>query len=383
MIRLIKFEVSKILNKKTTLGALGAIIIILFGIFYIGFHYSHLGLVNRNNSDKGYPDIYWEKSYKFEGELTDENISELLSDYITDYQNLPVKDRPFDLYSSNIADVFFSSDQEDVYIRMNDAMEKGELVTINDLKINKISEVGFTHFTEPLKMGSYITWSDLYKVVGVIFVFASIVAILISSKIFSGDTSINIDSLLTTTKFGKTLLPCAKIITGVTLSVGFYWMLQLITCIAFYFYNRGWSGWDTSIQYNFVLQTFSFLSNLNNLQILLLQFIFYTFSVIAISSVTLLVSALNKSTVVSLVISVGLFLLPLAMTQIFREGLLNHFLYILPINNYSIENFLTIFDKGNILLPFSFQINIMVICFIFFSFSILINKVTSKKIKGL
>lgn len=71
---LMSFEVDKVIKKRSALGAALAIVIILLGIFYIGFHYSHLGLVNRNNMSKGAENIYWEKVQKFEGSFSNQKL---------------------------------------------------------------------------------------------------------------------------------------------------------------------------------------------------------------------------------------------------------------------------------------------------------------------
>lgn len=378
---LMSFEVDKVIKKRSALGAALAIVIILLGIFYIGFHYSHLGLVNRNNTSKGAENIYWEKVQKFEGSFSNQKIESILSDFIDDYQRFKPEDRPFDLYSSNIADIFFSKDQDDIYLRMNEAIDKGEKINITDIKLNKIEDVGFSSSYSNLKIGSYITWSDLYKVHGAVFILSVVVCIVICSDSFSGDTSKNIESLLKTTKYGRLLLPRIKIIVATFLSMSILWLLEIITFAVFFLYNKGLSGWDASIQTNFLLKQFAFSSQINQLQILGIQIVLYSFAIIFISSLSLVVSAISQTSTLSLIAATSLFILPMGLIKIFREGLINAILYIFPVNNYTINNILAIFSNKNIVFPFSFEGNIILICLIFTVFALLNNVIICKKIK--
>ncbi|MFP3813426.1 hypothetical protein, partial [Bacillus sp. SIMBA_005] len=89
-----------------------------------------------------------------------------------------------------------------------------------------INEIGFTSFATPLKFGSYVTWYDLFKVTGQLFILTSMIVILICSLIFSSDTSRNTNQLLLSTKFGRNKLTISKIIAATMISIFVFLFIQ-------------------------------------------------------------------------------------------------------------------------------------------------------------
>lgn len=51
---LVQFEMAKIRQNRTVIGALIASAFILFGIFFVGYHYSQENMAARDNSQNGY-----------------------------------------------------------------------------------------------------------------------------------------------------------------------------------------------------------------------------------------------------------------------------------------------------------------------------------------
>lgn len=364
MKNLMGFEIRKIINNRAFLGASIIAVLVISGIFFTGFHYSQLNLTEKSNEAKGSKDLYQQVSEKNAGVFDDTLVKSILSDYMERFQSEPVATSPFDLYSFNIAAVFFPS-EPDVYTQMNDAMKDGKAITIDQIRLSTIEDVGFQTFKTPLLLGNYVPWKDLYKVSGSIFILVCIISILVCSTIFSGDASKNINQLLFSTKYGRTKLTKAKILTATIINFAIYILFIFVTFIAFLIYNRGIEGWDASIQTNFSLGLFSFPLQMNNFNIWLLILMFYSFCLLAIIGITLLISSLTKSPFGSLAISMGLFFLPLALTYIFKDGILYKILYLFPINNFDAETMLSIMssEKGflfkSFVLNFSFTVFLM------------------------
>ncbi|GGB54893.1 hypothetical protein GCM10011409_35620 [Lentibacillus populi] len=293
------------------------------------------------------------------GEFSDQKVREILADYMDRFQSTDVDNRTFDLFSWEIADTFFPND-ESVYSKMNDAMEQGEKITIDQINLKTIKDIGFTQFQMPLKIGSFVTWKDLFKVTSDLFILTSIIAILICSFVFSSDTSRNMNQLLLSTKFGRNKLTISKIIAATLISIFVFLFIQVISLGSFYVYNSGFTGWDTSIQTNFSLELFSFPVEINHLQVFCLAVVLHFISLLSIVGITIFVSSITRSPFSALTISLGLFFLPKALTQLFKRGMVYKLLNLFPINNYSIEDFLTLMSTKREFILNSFVQNIVV-----------------------
>lgn len=333
---LVKYEMEKIRQNKTFIGALIVSLFILAGILFIGFHHSQLQGIDREGLE-----FYLQVVEKSTGEFNDQKVREVLTNYIDKFQSDDINNRTPDLFSWEIADSFFPKD-EDIHEKMNGAMEQGDKMTIDQINLKTIEEIGFTEFQKPLKIGSFVTWKDLFNVSSQLFILTSIIAILICSLVFSNDTSRNMNQLLLSTKFGRNKLTIAKIMAATLISIFVFLFIQVISLVAFYIYNSGFTGWDTSIQTNFSLELFSFPVELNHLQVFCLAIALHFISLLAIVGITIYVSSITRSPFSSLIIALGLFLLPKAFTQLIKRGIVYQLLNLFPINNYNIEDFLTL-----------------------------------------
>lgn len=350
---IVKYEMEKICQNKTFMGALIVSAFVLAGILFIGFHYSQV------NTKQGEGlKLYHQVVEKSTGEFTDQNVREILADYIDRYQSIDVNNRTFDMFSYEIADTFFPKD-EDIYLKMNNAMEQGEKMTIDQINPKTIKEIGFAQFETPLKIGSYVTWYDLFKVTGQLFILTSIVTILICSLVFSSDTSRNMNQLLLSTRFGRNKLTIAKIMAVTLISAFLFLLIQVISLVAFYVYNSGFTGWDTSIQTNFSLELFRFPDEINHLQVFLIAEALQFIGLLSIVGITLYVSSITRSPFSALTIALGLFLLPKAFTQLIKRGIIYKLLNLFPINNYRIEDFLSLMSNKQEFMLHSFVQNIV------------------------
>ena len=353
MKNIMKCEIDKIIRSKSFIGGLIVSLIVLAGILFIGFYYSQLNISGEKVGEG--TELYHEVVKESTGDFTDQKVKGILANYIDRYQSTDVDNKSFDLFSWQIGDVFFSKD-EDIYLKLNEAIAQNEKITMEQINLKTIKEIGFTEFEKPLKIGSYVTWYDLYKVTNQLFILTSVITILICSLVFSGDTSRNMNQLLLSTKFGRNKLTISKIMASTLISIFAFLFIQIISLVAFYVYNSGFSGWDISIQTNFSLKLFSFPGEFNHLQVFLLVIALHFISMLSIVGITLYVSSLTRSPFSSLVISLGLFLLPKALTDFFKKGIVYKLLNLFPINNYSIENFLSLLSsKHDFLLNYFVQ----------------------------
>lgn len=350
---IVQYEIDKMIKNKTFIGALIVSLFVLAGILFVGFYYSQLHGLNQ-----GEMDLYHKNVEEHTGDFTDQKVREVLADYVDRYQSSGDDKGTFDLFSWEVADIFFQKGKS-IYLEMNDAMEQNEKITIDQINLKTIKEIGFTSFSTPLKFGSYVTWYDLFKVTGHLFILTSMIVILICSLVFSSDTSRNTNQLLLSTKFGRNKLTISKIIGATFISIFIFLFIQFISLGAFYVYNNGFTGWDTSIQTNFSLKLFNFPVEINQLQVFFLAIALHFISLLAIVGITTFVSSITHSPFSSLTISLGLFFLPKALTEIFKKGILYKILNLFPINNYKVEDFLTLMSTEQEFILNSFVQNIV------------------------
>ena len=123
---------------------------------------------------------------KYSGEFTDEKVKMILSDSMNNFQEneeQKVVNKPFYPFYWEMGDTFFSKDAENVYSEMIEQVNKGQRLTIEDVDLYSLDEVGFKKFDTPLTLGNYVPWTDLYRVLGYIYALLSIITILVSEKI--------------------------------------------------------------------------------------------------------------------------------------------------------------------------------------------------------
>ena len=216
MTSLIKFELGKILRNRTVFGGIVVGCLVLLGIFFVGYHYSQLSMSEASNKKKGFEkslDVIIDEKYS--GEFTDEKVKMILSDSMNNFQENEEKkvvNKPFYPFYWEMGDTFFSKDAENVYSEMIEQVNKGQRLTIEDVDLYSLDEVGFKKFDTPLTLGNYVPWTDLYRVLGYIYALLSIITILVSSIVFSDDNSKNINQILLVTKYGRNKMIFAKLI---------------------------------------------------------------------------------------------------------------------------------------------------------------------------
>ena len=166
MTSLIKFELGKILRNRTVFGGIVVGCLVLLGIFFVGYHYSQLSMSEASNKKKGFEkslDVIIDEKYS--GEFTDEKVKMILSDSMNNFQEneeQKVVNKPFYPFYWEMGDTFFSKDAENVYSEMLEQVNKGQRLTIEDVDLYSLDEVGFKKFDTPLTLGNYVPWTDLY-----------------------------------------------------------------------------------------------------------------------------------------------------------------------------------------------------------------------------
>lgn len=350
MLLIIKHELVKIIKNRTILGGIIISGFILIGIFFVGYNYSQLNMSETNNEKKGFGkslDTLIEKKYA--GDFTDDKVKIILSDLMKDFQTNEknkISNKPFYLFYWEFANTFFAEDAENIYSQMIESVKDGYYLTINDVKVNTISELGFKKFDRPLQLGNFLPWTVLYQVSGHVFLLLCIVIILVNSVIFSDDSSKNINQILFTTKYGRNKLIYGKLVAGVSVTISLFIVFHTLNFVTFsMLYDM--NGWNASIQTNLGMNLFDFPIECNHLQIYFITLVIQLVEVLFVEGITLLISAFVRSTMSTLAISLGGYLLPKLLLQILRTGFINKILYLLPVNNIDIQKTFVILKDRN------------------------------------
>lgn len=376
---IMKYELDKIIKNKIFLVASIVSLMVIAGIFLLGYHYSQLTFAEQKNTEKGYPGFYSEVTNEHAGEFDDQKVEEILTDFMDRYQSNIESERPLDVFSWGVAGVFFPK-EEDIYLKMNNAMEEGEKITFDEIDIPTLEEVGFANFNTPLNIGGYNTWGDFFNVTNSLFMLASLFIIFICSSIFSSEASANINQLLLSTKYGRGKLTIAKIIVAIWVSILIFLVIQLISLIFFYTYH-GLSGWDANIQTNFSVMLYNFPIYMNNFQVYLLVIGVQMIGVLSIIGITLLISSMTKSPFISLAISLGIFFVPFLLGKIYQTGIVAKILNLFPIQNYQVEEMLTKMQSNTFFFLDSFIPNIILTIGVALIIKVVANSILYFKMK--
>ena len=337
---LTQFEIAKIKQNRIVVGALITSIFILFGLFLIGYHYSQENMAARSNSADGYvSNLDKTIKKKYAGDLTDDKIKHIISDYIDLFQN-NLKDDvnvgPFYPFYLDIATAFVSETNPDIYLTMIDKEKIGTKLSIDELAIEPLAKKHFKTFDRPLQLGNYVPWTELYKVTGYLSILISILAILVCSVVFSDDTSKNMNQMLLTTKYGRNKSPISKLLAGILVSISLFIVIHVINMIVFACMHDI-SGWKTSIQANFSMKLYDFPMAWNHLQVYFWFLGLQLIGVLFIVALSLLVSSLVQTPLAAFATATGLYLLPNFLLKLVEGNTISKYLYLFPINQTNVK----------------------------------------------
>ncbi|MBO1299350.1 MULTISPECIES: ABC transporter permease subunit [unclassified Enterococcus] len=361
--QIFKFEIQKILRNKSFIGAGFVLLLSLFAIVYIGFYHSQLRGAKNITDVSGRESIerYLDFTDEYQGELTDQKIKKITSDYLKIYQDKKIKNNQiFDYFQWSVVDTFTNQEEQDVYVEMTNTIRDGQKYTIDDVNLLSMEDVGFKKVSFPIKIGNFKTWTDLFNVTATAFVPVSLFVILFCSMLFANDTSKNIVPLLLSTRYGRTKMTTSKILVGTGMAIASFFIVQLIILIIFGIYY-GFSGWDVSIQANLDWKVFDFPLEWNMLQGYMFGVAFHLIGLLFIAGVTMLISSLSSSPFSALAISLGVFVIPQPLTHVFISGVPNKILYLFPINTFEIDKVMLWMSRDNMFFFHSFVANITLI----------------------
>lgn len=304
MLSLIRFELEKIFQKRLVIITLLGMILFTYIMIssWVAPSYSSL-IIEENGSlvtQKGRNAILLNQEIcaKFAGPLTDEKVQQVLEEYQwsqSAIDNSDFKVKNIIHYTHNLMYNAFTkqgfTDDEGNY--------NGSIITER-----------YGDLAPELTVGYFEGWENtLYALSFIILVWGCVVIILLS-PIFSEEYTQGTDALLLTGVTGKTKCSSAKLIASFIVALTGTLLLLFSATLALLLYH-GTAGFDASVQithFGFLAFTPYVLSWGSAYGFACLLWIC---SIIALSAVTLLISAVAKTSFSALVLSFAVYVIPM------------------------------------------------------------------------
>ncbi len=292
MKNLILFELRKILGQKLSFISVIAVFL-LSALFAFSTYQNMYAYDGVKNEGSGKTAVQIDKSIaaRYEGILTDDKVKQMMSDFKPAH----------DLHGMNAKYLYYNAIQSAAFARFSDIDGNWNGLSVSDVFGN-----------EEIKIGYINGWLHTSRNFTETIIILSVVIILIIAPVFSGEYS-GVDSIILTSKYGKTKCGMAKVaasfITSLLLTI-LIAVFNLIFAILLY----GFEGLDCSILFAQPSFTEGFVPfNITCGTLLKYQMMLAVTSAISITGITLLFSALGKNQLISVVASVAFQFLPLLL----------------------------------------------------------------------
>lgn len=344
MLSLIRFELEKIFQKKLVLITLLGMILFAFVMIYNWIAPGYSGLIIEENGSlvtlEGREAVLRNQEIcaRFAGPLTNEKVRQVLDKYRWSQEAL-------DDSSLEIRNIIYYTHN----LMYNAFTGRGFTDTEGNYNGSDITEL-YGNMAPELTVGYFEGWENtLYALTYILLSWGCVVIILLA-PIFSEEYTRGTDALLLTGATGKTKCSTAKLIASFIVTLTGTLLLILSATLALLLYH-GTAGFDASVQithFGYLVDTPYVLSWGSAYGFACLLWIG---SVIVLSAVTLLISAVAKSSFSALVISFAIYVIPMFIP--WSKWNLNAAGSFFPINQLQLANLFRIdlLQLGNFTFP--------------------------------
>ena len=322
MRRLIQFELRKIFLRRLTQFFLIALFLVSV-LFMFSTYQNKYAFDGASREGSGREAVEIDKSIaeKYGGPLTDEKVGQMLADFHTE------------------------SDINAKYLYQN-AMQSAVCARFSDIHGNWNGQTVSDVFGEAeMNIGYVDGWLGVSQDMVRIFVFLSLVIILMIAPVFSGEYG-GVVHIILSSKYGKTRCATAKVIAGfaaaiiVTLGV-----LGINTLMAFVLYGK--EGMDCSILFAPVVFTEGYIPfNITCGTLLKYQCLLAFTGAVSVAAMTLFFSALSKNQMTALAFSAAAYLFPV-MLPISETSPLFRLIALLPIYHAQFVSLMSVEQMGS------------------------------------
>lgn len=319
MTRLLKFELYKIFTRKSIYLAV-LLFLIIYGVFVSSTmskpdvntkeYQQWAGLVTGekvNLANEGIDAI--NKKYGITNDASQPYIKAISPD---DIQKLSIYSTVLDAeYRANTREMNLNVIQNDIK-NMEQKGIKGYAYNVRTLEYNMINSTQGPGIYYNTGVSQVVDFTGAF---GMIFMAAMVLLGL--SPVFSEEYSINMDSLILSSKNGRNKTIGAKILSSIvyiTSTALFFSAVNVLTNMYFY----GDQGWDAPIQsmFKYLMSPYS----LNIGQYYLIELLFHVFGLISFGLLILAISSASKSSLMTLFTGGVIYIIPLAAGFLLAGG---------------------------------------------------------------
>lgn len=398
MNNLTRFELKKIIKRKSTIGSIAVVLV----AFIINLTFSVLNESNGSNLTgdlkRGISAISQRRveSEKLKGYLTEKRISEIINiynDLEKKYENMSdfdgLSEDAYYTHWQKYKDIDYLIDRSygeslllGVDASSNLKQEEGAKFYSNRKKQisnyirseysvkekDKIMEI-----TDKMEIPLYYNYTDgwfkllwdmsLFSVVSIICVCVCI------APIFSSECEEQIDSIILSTKHGKDKLIKSKFKASFIFTTIFYFVsVALIAAIRLFIY--GFDGWNCKVQ---VVATYwHSMYNINFLQAFLFSVTLGYIACLSTASIAMFISSKLKKSFTVVIATLGLLFIPRLINTVNMPRFIKCIVDLFPINAANINNTLGYYKFYNIFGVLVIQSWIMIVVYIILTVSLLI-----------
>jgi len=325
---LLRFELRKILTKRTAIAAITAIMLlsILYGVSTFQNMYAHDGH-GAERSGKAAVEIDKRLAAKYDGLLTDEKIQQMMSEFKPNG----------DLHGLNAKYLYSNALQSAVFCYFSDLDGNWNGSSVADVFGDQEIKIGYVN-------GWLHTSQNMIR----IFLFLSFVIILLTAPVFSGEYG-GVDQIIFSCKYGKTKCAAAKIIASF-LSAVFITLLVAALNLFLAFLAYGTDGLDASVLFAPMDFSGAYIPfNISCGMVLMYQILLAFMGAIGVTGITLIFSAVCKGQLAAFAISAAVLVFPI-MLPIRETSALYKFIVLLPLYCMQCTSLLSVEQMGNGLL---------------------------------
>lgn len=306
---LIKFELRKILTKRSTVIALTMVLSLSLLLSFSSYHnqYAFDG-DSTQGSGMAAVEIDQQIASKYQGPLTDEKVQNILKDF-----------KPSGtLNGLNAKYIYMNALQSATFYHFSDLEANWNGMSVSDVFGDEIINIGYIN-------GWLISSQNFAK----IFMLLSLVIILIIAPVYSGEYD-GMDHIILTSRYGRTKCATAKVVASL-LSSFLITLLVVAVNLTFAWFVYGKDGLNASILFAPIEFSEGYIPfNLTYGTLLKYQMLLAFLSAISVTGMTLILSALFKKPLLSFVSSATLYIIPLIL-PIVETNSLYRLLVLMPL----------------------------------------------------
>lgn len=277
MKNLIRFELRKILLNRLAIISLAAVFLLSLGLFFSTLQGMH-AFDGKSAEGTGRTAVAIDKKIasEYEGILTDEKVQQMMSEFkITQ-----------DLHGLNAKYIYINALQSAAFSHFSDMDGKWNGLSVADVYGDKEINIGYVN-------GWLSTSRNMIKV----FLFLSLVIVLLIAPVFSGEYS-GVDNIILTSRYGKTKCATAKVIASLSVAI------TVTILFAPMEFSEGY------IPFNITCGT-----------VLKYQILLAFLSAVSVTGITLILSAVCKNQMISFVAAATVYIIPIMLPIAETNGL--------------------------------------------------------------